>query len=67
MFLIVVVICVLIVFWMSRSGRVARLRQQPKSWNEIEAMDRQVVDMQHDQAERGYWGSMEETDRQDES
>jgi hypothetical protein len=67
MWLIGTAVCVLLVFWMMRSGRVARYRQRPKSWSEIEAMDRQVVQMQHDQAERGYWGSMEEPRKQDES
>lgn len=67
MWLIGPVVLLLLVLWMQRSGLFARYRQKPKSWNDIEAMDRQAVQMQHDQAERGYWGSMEEPDQQDES
>ena len=66
MWLIGTAVCVLLVVWSTRSGRVSRLRQPPRSWNEIESMDRQVVEMQHEQAERGYWGSMEEPAEQDE-
>ena len=40
MWLIGTAVCVLLVFWMMRSGRIQRYRQKPKSWSEIEVMDR---------------------------
>lgn len=58
---------VLLITWMvsGSATRGAQFRQPPKSWNDIEAIDRQGAEMQHEQAERGYWGSMEEPDPQD--
>jgi peptidoglycan/LPS O-acetylase OafA/YrhL len=63
---------VLLITWMvsgasTRGAQFRPFQQQAKSWNDIEAMDREGVQMQHDQAERGYWGSMEETGEQDEA
>jgi hypothetical protein len=63
---------VVLITWMvsgaTTSGAQFRpFQQRTRSWNEIDAMDRESVQMQHDQAERGYWGSMEEPVKQDES
>jgi len=63
---------VLLITWMvsgagTRGAQPRRSQGQTKSWGDIEAMDRQSTEMQHDQAERGYWGSMEEAGQQDES
>ena len=65
--LVATVASVLLISWMvsgsAKTGSHARpFQQKPKSWSEIEAMDRQGMQMEHDQAERGYWGSMQDPD-----
>ena len=60
---------VVLISWMVSGAATAgaQFRQRPKNWSEIDAIDREGTELQHEQAERGYWGSMQEPDAQDES